>query len=176
MQFETIHPFLDGNGRIGRLLIALLVEHWRLVDQPLLYLSLAFRRAQHEYYGRLAAVRLKGDWEGWNRFFLECVCEAADDGVRVAQSIHALVGRDRSRLLANDRSTIAAARLLECLPSHPIVTVPKASDLLALTPPPTRKAIQVLESLGILNEVTGRARGRTYAYEQYLQVLSGEWA
>ena len=101
VQFETIHPFLDGNGRIGRLLIALLVEHWRLLDQPLLYLSVAFRRAQPEYYARLGAVRTDGDWEGWNRFFLECVREAADDGVRVARELHAIVGRDRGRIMSH---------------------------------------------------------------------------
>ncbi len=95
VQFETIHPFLDGNGRIGRLLIALLIEHWGLLDQPLLYLSVAFRRAQPEYYARLASVRTDGDWEGWTRFFLECVRVAADDGVRVARELHAIVGRDR---------------------------------------------------------------------------------
>ena len=109
VQFETIHPFLDGNGRIGRLLIALLIEHWGLLDQPLLYLSVAFRRAQAEYYARLAAVRSDGDWEGWVAFFLECVQDAADDGVRVARELHALVGRHRSRILSHDRSTVAGA-------------------------------------------------------------------
>jgi len=103
VQFETIHPFLDGNGRIGRLLIALLIEHWGLLGQPLLYLSLAFQRRQQEYYARLAAVRTVGDWEGWIRFFLECVREAADDGVGVAQALHALVGYHRRRVFAHHR-------------------------------------------------------------------------
>ncbi len=176
VQFETIHPFLDGNGRIGRLLIALLVEHWGLLDQPLLYLSLAFKREQQEYYARLAAVRSDGDWEGWVTFFLECVHEAADDGVRVAQALHALVGRDRSRIIAHHRPTVTAIQLLERLPSNPVVTVPKALELIGLTAPPTRKAIELLESLGVLREITGKRRGRAYAYHEYLQILTGDEA
>ena len=174
VQFETIHPFLDGNGRIGRLLIALLAEHWNLLEQPLLYVSVAFRRAQQEYYARLSAVRAAGDWEGWVRFFLECVCEAADDGVRVAQTLHALVARDRRRIIAHDHPTVAAIQLLEQLPSNPVVTVPGASVLLGLTAPPTRKAIQLLEGLDILREITGKRRGRLYAYNEYLQILTGD--
>ncbi len=174
VQFETIHPFLDGNGRIGRLLIALLIEHWGLLDQPLLYLSAAFRRAQPEYYARLGAVRTDGDWEGWTRFFLECVREAADDGVRVARELHAIVGRDRVRLLSHDRSTVAAVRLLEHLPSNPVVTVPRAAGLLRLTAPPARKAIELLERLGVLREISGKRRGRAYAYHEYLDALIGD--
>ena len=174
VQFETIHPFLDGNGRIGRLLIALLIEHWGLLDQPLLYLSVAFRRAQPEYYARLAAVRTDGDWEGWTRFFLECVREAADDGVRVARELHALVGHDRGRILSHDRSTVAAVQLLELLPSNPVVTVPRAAELLGLTAPPARKATELLESLGVLREISGKRRGRVYAYQEYLQALIGD--
>lgn len=90
-QFETIHPFLDGNGRIGRMLITLLVEHWGLLDAPLLYLSLPLKRRQADYYARLTAIRTNGDWEGWLAFFLACVAEAADDGVRVARAIHGLL-------------------------------------------------------------------------------------
>ena len=176
VQFETIHPFLDGNGRIGRLLVALLVEHWGLLEQPLLYLSVAFRRAQQEYYARLASVRSEGDWEGWVRFFLECVREAADDGVRVAQGLHALVGWDRNRIVTDHRATVAAVRLIEHLPSNPVVTVPKAAELLGLTPPPTRKAIELLERLGVLGEITGRRRDRVYAYHEYLEILTGDEA
>ena len=174
VQFETIHPFLDGNGRIGRLLIALLLEHWGLLVRPLLYLSVAFRRAQAEYYARLAAVRSDGDWERWVAFFLECVHDAADDGVRVARELHALVARHRGRILAHDRSTVAALRLLERLPSNPVVTVPRASELLGVTAPPARKAVELLEELGVLGEVTGKQRGRVYAYREYLQTLGGD--
>ena len=159
---------------IGRLLIALLIEHWGLLDQPLLYLSVAFRRAQPEYYARLGAVRTDGDWEGWNRFFLECVREAADDGVRVARELHAIVGRDRRRILAHDRSTVAAVQLLEHLPSKPVMTVPRAAEMLGLTAPPARKAIELMESLGVLSEISGKRRGRAYAYREYLDALIGD--
>ncbi|MCP3904409.1 MAG: Fic family protein [Planctomycetes bacterium] len=175
MQFETIHPFLDGNGRIGRLLITLLVEHWKLLDQPLLYLSLAFKQRQQEYYARLAAVRSDGDWEGWTTFFLECVREAADDGVRIARDLHALIGRDRARIISHERSTVAAIRLLESLPVHPVITVPRATTLLGITAPTARKAVDLLETLDVLRETTGKRRDRVYAYHEYMQILtSGE--
>ncbi len=176
VQFETIHPFLDGNGRIGRLLIALLVEHWGLLDQPLLYLSVAFRRRQQEYYTRLAAVRADGDWEGWTAFFLDCVREAATDGVRVAQALHTLLGRDRGRLVGHRRATIAAIQLLDRLPKHPVLTVPRAAEVLNMTAPPTRKAIELLERLGVLRETTGKQRDRIYAYHEYLHILTGDEA
>ena len=172
VQFETIHPFLDGNGRIGRLLIALLLEHWGLLDQPLLYLSLAFKRAQSEYYARLDAVRTAGDWEGWTRFYLECVRQAAEDGVRAAQQLFALVDRDRHRIVTHARPTVAAIRLLDRLPSAPVVNVPRAAKLLGLSAPPARKAIELLERLGVLREITGARRGRVYAYHEYLQILT----
>lgn len=176
VQFETIHPFLDGNGRIGRLLIALLVEHWRLLDQPLLYLSVAIRRRQQDYYARLAAVRTDGDWEGWTTFFLDCVREAADDGVRVAQALHALLVRDRQRLVGHERATVAAVQLLDRLPKHPVLTVPRAAEVLGLTAPPTRKAIDLLETIGVLRETTGKQRDRVYAYHEYLRILTGDKA
>jgi Fic family protein len=171
-QFETIHPFLDGNGRIGRMLITLLVEHWGLLDKPLLYLSLPLKLRQSDYYARLTAVRTAGDWEGWLCFFLECVATAADDGVRVAQAIHALLGHDRRRLAAHGRATVAAVRLLDHLPAHPVVTVPRASGLLGTTAPPARKAIALLTELGVLRETTGKQRDRAYAYHAYLELLT----
>ena len=172
VQFETIHPFLDGNGRIGRMLITLLVEHWGLLDQPLLYLSVAFKRRQQEYYAHLAKVRTEGDWEGWTVFFLECVADAANDGVRIAQAIHELTRRDRERVVRHDRATIAAVQLLEHLPSTPVLTVPRASELLGMTAPPTRKAIDLLEQIGVLRETTGKQRDRVYAYHAYLDLLT----
>lgn len=172
VQFETIHPFLDGNGRIGRMLIGLLVEHWGLLDQPLLYLSIAFRRRQSEYYARLAAVRTEGDWEGWTSFFLECVATSADDGVTVARAIHALVARDRSRVVGHPRATVAAIQLLERLPTTPVLTAPRATGLLGITAPTARKAIELLEALGVLRETTGKQRDRVYAYHEYLDLLT----
>ena len=119
-------------------------------------------------------MRTKGDWEGWTGFFLECVREAADDGVRVARELHALVAHDRGRILSHDRSTVAAIQLLELLPCNPVVTVPRAAELLGLTAPPARKAVELLESLGVLREISGKRRGRVYAYQEYLEALIGD--
>jgi Fic family protein len=174
VQFETIHPFLDGNGRIGRLLIALLLEHWKIMPTPLLYLSLAFKRHQAEYYTRLAAVRTEGDWEGWTAFYLECVREAADDGVAVARKLFELLGKDRRLLAAHKRSTVVAIQLLDLLPEHPVVTVPRVARLLKVTAPPARKAIEVAVEAGILRETSGKQRDRAFAYHKYLQVLTGD--
>lgn len=174
VQFETIHPFLDGNGRIGRLLIALLLEHWGLLDAPLLYLSFAFRRQQAEYYRRLSAVRTEGDWEGWTAYYLRCVHEAADDAVTAAERLFALLTRDRRKLLAGDRATLSALRLLEQLPTRPVLTLATAMELLKTTKPTAGKAIRVLEDAGILRETTGKQRDRVYAYHAYLQVLTEE--
>jgi Fic family protein len=171
-QFETIHPFLDGNGRIGRLLIALLVEHWGLLPSPLLYLSLAFKRQREEYYRRLSAVRQKGDWEGWTSFFLKSVQEAADDGVATAQRTFALVSKDRQSLLKQKGATVIAVRLFDLLPNHPMMTLKSAIDLLDTTKPTAGKAIDVLCKAKILRETTGKVRDRVYAYHGYLQILT----
>lgn len=171
VQFETIHPFLDGNGRIGRLLVTLLLEHWSLLDSPILYLSHAIRRRQQEYYARLIAVRDDGDWEGWTAFFLECVRDAASDGVNAAQRIFALLSSDRGRLVAAPVASIPAIQLLDKLPSHPVVTLQSAVDLLNVSKPTAIKAIDALEEVGILLETTGRKRDRVYAYQTYLDAL-----
>jgi len=172
VQFETIHPFLDGNGRIGRLLIALMVEHAGLLKSPLLYLSVAFKRHQQQYYDRLSAVRTDGDWEGWIIFFLTCVCEAAEDGVAAAQRLFALVTSDRTRLAAHRTATVPAIRLFDLLPRHPILTLPLAVKLLKTTTPTAIKAIHALRTTEILQELTGKQRDRIYAYNRYLRVLT----
>jgi Fic family protein len=174
VQFETIHPFLDGNGRIGRLLITLLLEHWGLLKSPMLYLSLALKRRQQQYYAHLTAVRDGGDWEGWTAFYLECVREAADDGVRAAERLFALLGKDRARLIGHDSVTVPAIRLLDLLPSSPVVTLPLAIELLGVSKPTAIKAIEALEETGILKETSGKRRDRVYAYQKYLDVLTGE--
>lgn len=174
VQFETIHPFLDGNGRIGRLLIALLLEHWKLLPTPLLYLSHAFKRHQSEYYARLSAVRTDGDWEGWVAFYLRCVRESADDGVQVAGALFELLGKDRRRLSGDKRSTVAALQLLDVLPEHPVVTVPRVCKLLKVSAPTARKAVELAAASGILRETSGKQRDRVFAYHEYLRVLTGD--
>lgn len=174
VQFETIHPFLDGNGRIGRLLITLLVEHWGLLSSPLLYLSLAFKRHQQEYYRRLSAVRTDGDWEGWIAFFLECVKEAADDGVLTAQRLFALLNKDRQRLLKAPGATVPAIRLFDSLPDQPVVTLARVMKVLKTTKPTASKAISMLLDAKILKETTGKQRNRVYVYQGYLYLLTSD--
>jgi len=170
-QFETIHPFLDGNGRAGRLLITLLVEHWGLLKSPLLYLSLAFKRHQPEYYRRLSQIRTAGDWEGWTEFFLACVREAADDGVDSATRIFALIDADRRRLIRNARTTVAGVRLHDLLIQNPMLTLARTTRLLKTTKPTAIKAIASLQKCGILHEISGRRRDRIYSYRAYLAIL-----
>jgi Fic family protein len=171
VQFETIHPYLDGNGRIGRLLVTLLLDHWKLLTKPLLYLSLFFKRHREDYYRRLNAVRVDGDWEGWLDFFLDGVATIADEAVASARELFALVAKDRVRVLAGDRTSIGAIRLFELLPRHPIVTVASAMRLLDTTKPTAGKAIELLATAGILDESTGKKRDRSFVYSGYLDRL-----
>jgi Fic family protein len=172
VQFETIHPFLDGNGRIGRLLVALLIEHWGLLKTPLLYLSLAFKRHRDEYYRRLLDVRNKGDWEGWTAFYLRCVRESANDGVSAAKRIFRLIEKDRRIVTGHKATTISAVRLFNLLPEHPIVTVSSAMELTKTSKPTAMKAINALQKIGVLKETTGKRRDRMYVYDAYRKVLS----
>lgn len=172
VQFETIHPFLDGNGRIGRLLITLLLEHWQLMSAPLLYVSLGFKRHRQEYYERLNAVRTSGDWEGWTAFYLECVRESADDGVATARRLFSLVGDDRRRVTDHKATTVTAVRLFELLPGHPVVTLTSAMKLLNTTQPTAGKALDALRQAGVLREITGKRRDRIYAYQGYIDLLA----
>lgn len=174
VQFETIHPFLDGNGRIGRLLITLLVEHWDLLSSPLLYLSLAFKRHQQEYYRCLNDVRAEGDWEGWTAFYLECVRESAENGVAAAGRLSNLLDTDRRNVAGHKAATVTAVRLFDVLPDHPMVTLQSTTELLDTSKPTAAKAIDALCQARILEEITGRQRDRVFAYRAYLDVLEEE--
>ncbi len=171
VQFETIHPYLDGNGRIGRLLVTVLLEHWKLLDKPLLYLSLFFKRHRSDYYGRLAAVRTNGDWEGWTDFFLDGVATIADEAVTSARELFSLVTEDRSLALDYGGTSVAAVRLFELLPRHPVVSVAFAIKELGVSKPTAGRAIEVLEKAGILLETTGKKRDRSWVYQRYLDKL-----
>ncbi len=171
VQFETIHPYLDGNGRIGRLLVTLLLEHWKLLTKPLLYLSLFFKRHREEYYRRLNAVRIAGDWEGWLDFFLDGVATIADEAVASARELFALVATDRARVLAHEGMSVVALRLFELLPRHPVVTVASVMKLVETTKPTAGRAIELLVAAGVLAEMTGRKRDRAFVYRAYLDRL-----
>ena len=171
-QFETIHPFLDGNGRIGRLLIAALLEHWVLLPEPLMYLSGYLKQYQAEYYRRLSTVRADGDWEGWVTFFLEGVEAAATQAERGIVAIASLVAADRRRLLASPKAGPASYRLFEMLPMMPRFTIERVRQSLDTSFPTANAAVQVLEGLGIVAELTGQKKNRSYSYQPYIALLA----
>jgi Fic family protein len=173
VQFETIHPFLDGNGRIGRLLIAALLEQWGLLPEPLVYLSSYLKQNQAEYYRRLSAVRTDGDWEGWIAFFLDGVETSANDAERGIVAVASLVAADRRRLLAAPRVGAVGLRLFELLPLMPRFTIEQVRQKLATTFPTANAAVKLLEELGIVTELTGQKKNRCFSYAAYVDLLAG---
>lgn len=171
-QFETIHPFLDGNGRIGRLLIAALLEHWGLLPEPLMYLSGYLKQHQAEYYRRLSNVRTEGDWEGWVAFFLEGVAKAAFDAERSIMAIASLVAAHRRSLLASPKAGPISYRLFEILPMMPRFTIEQVRQKLGTSFPTANAAVKVLEDLGIVAELTGQKKNRSYSYQPYIELLT----
>jgi Fic family protein len=171
VQFETLHPYLDGNGRLGRLLITLLLRHWGLLSRPLLYLSLFLKTHRQEYYRRLGTVRTEGDWEGWLVYFLEGVAVVAAEAVTTARRLHTIVSEGRERLLARDDATVFSLRLFELLPQHPIVTVNRVVDLLGCSRPAAAKAMRVLEAAEVLHAHDDRKKNRAGAFKEYLDHL-----
>ena len=172
VQFETIHPFLDGNGRIGRLLIAALMEEWGLLPEPLMYLSGYLKRHQREYYRLLSAVRTDGDWESWIGFFLEAVEAAASEAERAIVDIATLVTADRRRLLVAPGVGAVALRLFELLPVMPRFTIEQVRQKLETTFPTATLAVKLLEELGIATELTGRKKYRSFSYAAYVELLA----
>lgn len=171
-QFETIHPFLDGNGRIGRLLIAALFEHWGLLPEPLMYLSGYLKQHQAEYYRRLSIIRTEGDWESWVSFFLEGVATAAADAEKNIIEVSSLVAADRRRLLQSPKAGPACYRLFEFLPMMPRFTIERARQQLDTSFPTATAAVRALEDLGIVVEITGQKKNRSYSYQAYIELLS----
>lgn len=171
-QFETIHPFLDGNGRIGRLLISALFEYWGLLSEPLMCLSGYLKQHQSEYYRRLSAIRTEGDWESWVRFFLEGVAVAAADAEANIIAVASLVAADRKRLLQSPKAAPAAYRLFEMLPTMPRFTIERARKQLDTSFPTATAAVMALEELGVVTELTGQKKNRIYSYQGYVDLLS----
>ena len=170
-QFETIHPFLDDNGRMGRLLIAALLENWGLLSEPLLYLSGYLKQHQMEYYRVLSNIRSEGNWEAWISFFLEGVCSAADEAERIIVDIASLVAGHRRRLLESPKAGPVAYRLFELLPTMPRFTVERARQKLGTTFPTANAAVRTLADLGIVAEMTGQKKNRSFAYSSYIALL-----
>lgn len=171
-QFETIHPFLDGNGRIGRLLIAALFEYWGLLSEPLMYLSGYLKKHQAEYYRRLSTVRTEGDWESWVSFFLEGVTTSANEAEKNIIEVASLVGADRKRLLQSTKAGPSCYRLFEMLPMMPRFTIDRVGQELGISFPTANAAVKALEELGIVVEMTGQKKYRTYSYQTYIELLS----
>ncbi len=173
VQFETIHPFLDGNGRLGRLLIALLLHQGGLLAEPLLYLSLYFKEHRAVYYELLDRVRTHGDWEAWVSFFLEGVEATAQSAVQTARRLVALFEQDTLKVAAQGgRATASALRVLQALRERPLCTIKQLCLAQGLSFPTASKAMHILVTLGVARELTGQQRNRVFVYDAYLAVLN----
>jgi Fic family protein len=172
VQFETIHPFLDGNGRIGRLLITLLLCHAGVLREPLLYLSLHLKQNRPTYYELLDRVRRDGDWEAWLAFFLEGVKQVAEGAVSTAERLGEMFRADRARVEGSGRRAGSALRVHEALKARPLQTMPTVRDATGLSFPAVSSAMDLLVDLGIARELTGKRRNRLFAYDRYLAVLN----
>jgi Fic family protein len=171
-QFESIHPFLDGNGRLGRLLITFLLCAAGALREPTLYLSLYFKTHRRRYYDLLQDVRERGTWESWLAFFLEGVRDTSVQAADTARRILSLFEEDQARIEKLGRAAASALRLHQLLQTRPTTSIPAAARHLRLSPPTVRNAAAQLVRLGILRETTGRRRGQRFAYERYLGILN----
>ena len=170
-QFETIHPFLDGNGRIGRLLILLYLMDKKLLSKPVLYVSFFLKKNQVEYYDRISEVRRSGNYEQWVRFFLEAVCKAAEDASSSIERLAELHERDLDKLPHSSRGRDNTRALFDYLEQHPIINVKKTADDLGVSFNTAASAIRKLIGVGILKERTNFVRNRIFAYDEYLNIL-----
>ncbi len=172
VQFETIHPFLDGNGRVGRLLITFLLCHAGMLRQPLLYLSLYLKQNREEYYRLLDRVRTEGEWESWLEFFLEGMRQTAQGAVSTARRLVAVFEEDAGRIQARGRAAGSALRVHDVLKQRPLTTLQEIRRRAGLSFPAASDAMSLLAELGISRELTGKKRNRVFGYTRYLAILS----
>lgn len=172
VQFETIHPFLDGNGRVGRLLVTLLLCHAGVLREPLLYLSLYLKQHREEYYALLDRTRSDGDWEAWLAFFLEGVRVTAEGAVQTAQRLSTLFRDDRLKIAPTGRRAGSALRVHDALKARPILSLPAICERTSLSFPAASSAVELLMKLGIVRELTGKRRNRLFLYDRYLAILN----
>jgi Fic family protein len=172
VQFETIHPFLDGNGRLGRLLITLLLCSRSVLREPMLYLSLYFKTYRQYYYELLNNVRLTGDWETWLDFFAEAVIVTATQAVETAQQLLDLSKRDRDKISELGRATASTLAVHRELMEHPIATSGRLVEKTGITPATINKALAHLERLGIVREITAQKRNRLFSYAGYVEIMN----
>jgi Fic family protein len=172
VQFETIHPFLDGNGRLGRLLITLLLCEQKALREPMLYLSLYFKTYRQYYYELLNEVRLNGNWEVWLDFFAEAVIMTANQAVDTTKQLNELSKGDRDRIKGLGRSALSTLQVHRALLERPISTAGWLVKKTAISPATVNKCLSHLESLGIVSELTGRKRNRLYSYARYIEIMN----
>lgn len=171
VQFETIHPFLDGNGRLGRLLITLMLCEEGVLRTPMLYLSLYLKQHRDRYYKLLQTVRKSGDWEAWVEFFLDGVAETSEQCISTAQRLMKLFEEDENKIARLGRAAASAMRVHTELKRAPLLAVPLAAKKLGLSQPTIQKSLDHLVALGIVREITGKRRSRLYQYQRYLKIL-----
>jgi Fic family protein len=172
VQFETIHPFLDGNGRLGRLLITFVLCVEGVLKQPMLYLSLYLKSNRQTYYDLLQAVRETGDWEAWVKFFLAGVAETANQATNTAQAILSLFDRDREAIAASGKSTANVLAVYNYLQRHPVSNTTKIKDACSVSLPTVLRSLATLETLEIIREATGKGRHKVFVYRNYLDILN----
>ncbi len=172
VQFETIHPFLDGNGRLGRLLIALLLCEQKVLREPMLYLSLYFKTHRRYYYELLNNVRMTGDWEAWLDFFAEAVIVTATQAVETAQQLLDLSNQDRDKISGLGRAAASTLQVHRALMEHPIATSGSLVEKTGITPATVNKALGHLEQLGIVKELTAQKRNRLFSHADYIEIMS----
>ena len=172
VQFETIHPFLDGNGRVGRLLITLQLCNEGLLTEPLLYLSLHFKRNRNDYYSLLNAVRHRGDWEAWLRFIFDGITETSRHAVSVARRLDELFRNDIRQIGIFGRFKSSALLVHQALKKRPISTLKSISIETGLSIPAVANGMSALEQIGIAREITNRKRNRIYSYSEYISILN----
>ncbi|MGI5924414.1 MAG: Fic family protein [Lentisphaeria bacterium] len=172
VQFETIHPFLDGNGRLGRLLIALLLCDQGVLRKPMLYLSLYFKTHRRHYYELLNNVRITGDWEAWLDFFAEAVIVTATQAVETAQQLFQLSNQDRDKISGLGRGAASTLQVHRALMERPIATSGSLVEKIGITPATVNKALGRLEQLGIVRELTAQKRNRLFSYAGYIEIMN----
>lgn len=167
-QFETIHPFLDGNGRIGRMLITLMLLNEKILHRPVLYLSLFLKENRIEYYDRLSEVRNKGNYEQWIKFFLRGIIKTCDDGIKTIMSINSLIMSDEEKLV---KKTVTVSKVFNYIKEHPIISIGLAANALNLSYNGVSNAVKKMIEAGILNKTTAKARDRVFEYSKYIDIL-----
>lgn len=175
VQFETIHPFMDGNGRLGRLLIPLILVEAGILKEPLLYLSVFFKQYRETYYQLLQQVRITGDWEAWLLFFVDAIAATANQAVSTAQQLIQLLAADKLRLAQIGRLSGSATQILDALFAHPVANIAALGTATGLAAATIGKALDAMqEQLGMVQELTGQKRNRVYAYRAYIDILNQE--